>query len=160
MICEGARIPDLLDHLDSQTQALPHGDASPQNLLVPAHDDPADLVAIDVSFRSAHALGFDLGQLMIGLVHADVLPASRLPRIAAVIVPAYVSGLADEGIIEDEAVIRESFATSVLLRSGFDGFLYGELASADATSPPSDTFSQRVEMSRFLLEQYDDARRS
>lgn len=157
LLALGPRIPEMLDHLDSLTQALPHGDASPQNLLVPAEGDPADLVVIDVSFRSSHALGFDLGQLMVGLVHADVLPASRLPRIAAVIVPAYVAGLAEEGVVEDEGVVREAFATSVLLRSGFDGFLYGELASADASSPPSATFMQRLEMSRFLLEQYDDA---
>lgn len=155
----GAQIPDLLDRLDRHVQTIPHGDASPQNLLVPADGDPAELVVIDVSFRSAHALGFDLGQLMVGLVHADVLPASRLPRIAAAIVPAYVAGLAEEGVDEDQDVVRAAFATSVLLRSGFDGFLYGELASADASSPPSDTFMQRLEMSRFLLEQYDDARR-
>ena len=153
----GPRIPELLDHLDSLTQALPHGDASPQNLLVPAADDPAELVAIDVSFRSAHALGFDLGQLMVGLIHADVLPSSRLPSIAAAIVPAYVTGLAEEGVVEDEGVVRDAFATSALLRSGFDGFLYGELASADASSPPSDTFRQRLDMSRFLMDQYDEA---
>ena len=156
----GSHIPEMLARLDSFTQAVPHGDASPQNLLVPAEGDPAELVAIDVSFRSPHALGFDLGQLMVGLIHADVLPASRLPRIAATIVPAYVAGLAEEGVVEDERTIRDAFATSALLRSGFDGFLYGELASADASSPPSATFTQRLEMSRFLLEQYDAARRA
>ena len=124
----GADIPDMLARLDTLAQALPHGDASPQNLLVPAEGDRAELVAIDVSFRTSHALGFDLGQLMVGLIHADVLPASRLPQIAAAIVPAYVTGLADEGVVGDETSVRDGFATSVLLRSGFDGFLYGELA--------------------------------
>lgn len=32
----GARVPELLDSMDTLPQALPHGDASPQNLLVPA----------------------------------------------------------------------------------------------------------------------------
>jgi hypothetical protein len=29
-------VPELLDRMDDLPQALPHGDASPQNLLVPA----------------------------------------------------------------------------------------------------------------------------
>src|SRR5215203_5836448 len=41
----GARVPELLDGMDALPQALPHGDASPQNLLVPA-DDPDTFVAI------------------------------------------------------------------------------------------------------------------
>ena len=32
----GARVPELLDRMDGLPQALPHGAASPQNLLVPA----------------------------------------------------------------------------------------------------------------------------
>jgi len=47
----GARVPELLDGMDALPQALPHGDASPQNLLVPA-DDPGTFVAIDVSFQN------------------------------------------------------------------------------------------------------------
>lgn len=146
----GDRIPEMLDHLDTFTQALPHGDASPQNLLVPA-DDPDGLVAIDVSFRSPHALGFDLGQLLVGLVHADVVPASRLPGITAAVLPAYVDGLAAEGVHESTAAVREAFATSVLLRSGFDGFLYGELDGAREGDPPSAAFTQRLALARFLV---------
>ncbi|PUA79046.1 aminoglycoside phosphotransferase [Nocardioides currus] len=149
----GERIPALLDRLDSLTQALPHGDASPQNLLVPAHDD-AELVVIDVSFRSPHVVGFDLGQLLVGLVHADVVPASRMPAIAATIVPAYVEGLAAEGLTTGLETVPEAFATSALLRSGFDGFLYGELAHAAPADAPSASFTQRIEMTRFLVDQF------
>ena len=35
----------------------------PQNLLIPA-DDPATFVAIDFSWQTPEALGFDLGQLL------------------------------------------------------------------------------------------------
>jgi hypothetical protein len=153
----GSQIPDLLDSLDSFPQALPHGDASPQNLLVPAAGDSAEFVAIDVSFRSAHALGFDLGQLMVGLIHDDAVPASRLPGIGAAIVPAYVAGLAEEGVVEKERDIRLAFATAVLLRSGFDAFHYEQLDTAPAGEPPSASFVQRVQLSRFLVTQYDDA---
>jgi hypothetical protein len=151
LIEEGARIPDLLDRLDTYPQALPHGDASPQNLLVPV-DGSAELVVIDLSFRTPHALGFDLGQLLVGLTHAGLLPAAMLPRISAVIVPAYLRGLAAEGVTDREADVRDAFATSVLLRSGFDGFLYDLLGSDDERSRHA--FDERVTMSRFLLEQY------
>lgn len=36
-------------------------------------DDPTTFVVIDVSFRSPHALGFGLGQLLVGLVHAGIV---------------------------------------------------------------------------------------
>ena len=149
----GDQIPALLDRLDGFTQALPHGDASPQNLLAPA-DDPDGLVAIDVSFRSPHALGFDLGQLLVGLVHSDVVPAGRLPGIADAVVPAYVEGLAAEGVHETPAAVREAFATSALLRSGFDGFLYGELDDTRAGDQPTPAFRQRVDLARFLVDHH------
>ena len=60
-------------------QAMPHGDASPQNLLVPA-SAPDRFVAIDVGMRTPHAIGFDLGQLLVGLVHAGVVPAASCRR--------------------------------------------------------------------------------
>ncbi len=71
---------------------LPHGDASPQNLLVPA-DAPDTFVVIDISFRAPHALGFDLGQLLVGLVHSSEVPAELMPAIADRIVPSYIAGL-------------------------------------------------------------------
>ena len=61
-----AEIPSMLDRMDSFVLCNPHGDASPQNLLVPP-DDPDSFVVIDISFCAPHALGFDLGQLLVGL---------------------------------------------------------------------------------------------
>ncbi|MBB2946972.1 hypothetical protein FB565_006740 [Actinoplanes lutulentus] len=145
----GARIPELLDRLDGFPQALPHGDASPQNLLVPSGGG-ADFVVIDLSFRTPHALGFDLGQLLVGLVHAGETPASSMPAISAAIVPAYLDGLGVAGVTGLDQVVREGFATSVLLRSGFDGFLY-DVVGDDGSRH---AFDERVAMARFLLEQY------
>ncbi len=47
---------------------------------------------------------------------------------------------------------RDAFATGVLLRSGFDGFLYELLEDADAAQ--RDAFDERVELSRVLVELY------
>jgi hypothetical protein len=79
-------VPELLDRLDVMPQALPHGDASLQNLLVPA-DALDSFVAIDVSFQNPQVVGFDLGQL----------PAAALPELHAVLVPAFTDGLRAEG---------------------------------------------------------------
>ncbi len=145
------RIPALLDRLDTYVQTIPHGDASPQNLLIPA-DDPETFVAIDVSFRTPEPLGFDLGQLLVGLVHAGEVPAAMLPAIAERILAAYVDGLAAEGITGIDDDVRDAFTTSVLLRSGFDSFLFELIGSDD----PADrhAFDERLALSRFLVDQY------
>lgn len=149
LIALGPRIPDMLAELDAAPMCLPHGDASPQNLLVPAGDDPAEFVVIDVSFRSPHALGFDLGQLLVGLVHAGERPAADLPAVAARIQASYAEGLAAEGV--DGGDVARQFALSVMLRSGFDALLYDLLDSPD----PADrhAFDERLALTRFLLDQ-------
>lgn len=149
------RIPALLDGLDGCVQAMPHGDASPQNLLVPV-GAPDDFVVIDVSFRSPHALGFDLGQLLVGLTEAGQVPAARLGEIAGLIVPAYLEGMAAEGLAvptpdDLAAQVRSAYATSVMLRSGFDGLRY-DLLDSDA-SGARHSFDERIAITRFLLDQ-------
>lgn len=147
------QIPTMLDRLDTYMQAIPHGDASPQNLLVP-NSDPETFVVIDPSFRTPHALGFDLGQLLVGLTHAGQVPASTLPDIAARIVPAYIEGLSTEGITDLDDEVRNAFATSAMLRSGFDGLLLDTIGSDD----PGDRhdFDERLAMTHFLVRQYRD----
>ena len=57
----------------------------------------------------------------------------------------------------DDAV-RDAFTTSVLLRSGFDSFLFDLIGSDD----PADrhTFDERVALCRFLVDQYLDTIRA
>lgn len=147
----GGEIPSMLDRMDSFVLCSPHGDASPQNLLVPP-DDPDSFVVIDISFCAPHALGFDLGQLLVGLTHSGLMPAARIPEIAAAIVPAYVEGLHAEGIHDQDAAARDAFVTGVLLRSGFDGFLLELLEESAADQRPA--FDERIELSRALVELY------
>ncbi|WP_143162758.1 hypothetical protein [Couchioplanes caeruleus] len=70
------------------------------------------------------------------------------------IVPAYLRGLAAEHVTGVDAEVRDGFATSVMIRSGFDGFLYDLLGQDD--EPSRHAFIERVTMSRFLLHQFDD----
>jgi len=149
LLALGERIPELLDQLDTLPQTMPHGDASPQNLLVPA-DEPDTLVVIDISFRSPHALGFELGQLLVGLTHAGLVPASMLPEVASRILPAYLAGLRDDGVDGLDNEVGYAFATAALLRSGFDSLLYGLMD--DPTEANADTFAERVALCRFLAD--------
>lgn len=48
--------------------------------------------------------------------------------------------------------MREGFATSVMLRSGFDGLLFETLDSDDPGA--REAFDERLAMTRFLLDQY------
>jgi hypothetical protein len=144
-------IPSMLDRMDSFVLCNPHGDASPQNLLVPS-EDPDTFVVIDISFCAPHALGFDLGQLLVGLTHAGVMPAARIPEIAAAIGPAYIEGLHAEGVHDQDTAARDAFLTGVMLRSGFDGLLL-ELLEESADDQRA-AFDERIELSRALVELY------
>ena len=74
------RLPAVLDRLDALPQTYQHGDASPQNLLV-AKDKQDEFVVIDWGFDCPQAIGFDLGQLLVGLAHAGEIEPERLPAI-------------------------------------------------------------------------------
>ena len=129
----GPEVPHLLDQLEALPNVMPHGDASPQNLLV-AVDAPDEFVVIDMSFQAAHAIGFDLGQLVLGLAHAGFIEADTVREMAAEVVEPYCRGLRDGGFTEftdDQAYF--GFAASMLIRSGFDIFAYEELAAISST---------------------------
>jgi hypothetical protein len=112
-------------------------------------------VAIDISFRSPHALGMDLSQLLLGLTHAGIVPAADLPGVAGAILPAYVEGLRAEGWAGDPDEVGWAFAVTTLLRSGFDGFRY-ELLSSPVEDPSADDsaaraeFDTRIDVARFI----------
>lgn len=148
----GSGIASDLERLDTHRQAMPHGDASPQNLLVP-RDGSARFVVIDISFASPHALGFDLGQLLVGLVHAGRWPADRMAEVASAIVPAYLEGLAAEGITGLDGQVADAFRTATMVRSGFDSMRYDLLAGPPDDGAARAEFDQRLALTRFLVSQ-------
>ena len=58
--------------------------------------------------------------------------------------------------VDQDAQARDGFATGVVLRSGFDGFLYELLEDADDAQRQA--FDERVEMARVLVELYRSTR--
>ena len=146
----GARVPELLDRMDTLPQALPHGDASPQNLLVPA-EDPDSFVAIDVSFQTPQAVGFDLGQLLVGLVHAGQLPAAALPGIHPALAPAFTEGLQAAGGRAGLDEVAFGYAASLAVRAGLTSLPFERLGEPP-TPQLAATFRERAALTRFIVD--------
>jgi len=144
------RVPAVLDALDRLPQTYQHGDASPQNLLVPAAA-PEQFVVIDWGFDCLQAVGFDLGQLLIGLGHAGVMEPEALRDVHRVIVDAFTEGLNAEGMTADIDQVRLGYLGSLLARATFTA-LPLELLGAPQTDELADLFSQRVRLTQLLVE--------
>jgi hypothetical protein len=150
LLALGDRMPAVLDALDRLPQAYQHGDASPQNLLVPV-EAPDTFVAIDVAFQSPQAVGFDLGQLLIGLAHAGELPPDRLAEVHQAILPAYTDGLNSERQTATLADVRLGYLGSLAARAAFTALpfeLFGQPVTDDARA----FFADRVRLTRFLVD--------
>jgi hypothetical protein len=140
------QVPAILDLLDGLPQALPHGDASPQNLLVP-RDEPDSLVAIDIAFQCPLAIGSDLAQLLVGLVHAGEMPVQQLPEIHAALAPAFTAGFAAGwGSVRLDDV-RAAEIGNLVVRSAFTSIPFDRL---DRT--PAAEIASRLELSRFIVD--------
>jgi hypothetical protein len=142
------QVPSLLDRLDALPQTYAHGDASPQNLLIPS-DDRTTRVVIDWGLEKPLPIGFDLGQLLIGLAHADELPVEALPAIAGAIVSSYRSGLLAEDCDIDEETVRQGFVGSLVCRSALSAIPF---PSPGTPSVTHETMVNRLRLSRYLVD--------
>ncbi len=133
-----ARVPALVDSLDAIPQAMAHGDASPQNLLVPA-DVSDSFVPIDWSAVGPVAVGYDLAQLVIGYANTGRIVPLQLPMLTDVVVDAYAAGLAQEGMPVDPWVVRYAMETTMVLRNAFAAL-------------PLDRLAERIQLTRYLVD--------
>lgn len=145
-----AALPEILDRLDALPQALAHGDASPQNLLVP-RGEPDMFVAIDVAFQCPLAIGFDLGQLLVGLAHAGYVEAAALPAIHDVLVPAYVEGMRAYGVDPDTEAVTYGYVGGLAARAALTSLPY-ETLNAPHTEQLATLWRQRAALTRFLAD--------
>ena len=150
MLVLASRIPSLLDALDGLPQTFAHGDASPQNLLRPSAE-PGTFVAIDWGFGSLLAVGFDLGQLLVGLVHAGLAPASQVPELADDVVAAYAEGCSLEGWDVGADPVRRGFVGSVLCRSVLDSVPLDAL-EGEPDAARTELMAERLRLCRALLD--------
>ncbi|GAA1548715.1 phosphotransferase [Kribbella lupini] len=144
------QLPGVLDALDALPQCYQHGDASPQNLLVPM-GSPDEFVVIDWGFDGPQAVGFDLGQLLIGLAHAGELSPAALPAVHKVIFEAFTEGLAAEGMQVPREQVRYGYLGSLLARATFTALPLENLG-APATQSNVLLFEDRVLLTRALID--------
>ncbi|MFR9779888.1 hypothetical protein ACL02O_28010 [Micromonospora sp. MS34] len=143
-------LPAFLDQLDTLPQTLAHGDASPQNLLVPRNESDM-LVAIDVAFQCPLAVGFDLSQLLIGLAHAGHITVEQLPAIHDRLVPAYVAGMRQHGVDADPEQVAYGYVGALTVRSALTSLPY-ELLDCPPTDQLAALLRQRATLTRFLAD--------
>ncbi|TWD73386.1 phosphotransferase family enzyme [Kribbella amoyensis] len=144
------QLPAVLDALDTVPQCYQHGDASPQNLLVP-NGSPDEFVAIDWGFDCPQAVGFDLGQLLVGLAHAGELAPSALPAVHKVILAAFLEGLAADGMDVTAEQVRFGYLGSLLARATFTAIPV-ELFGLSPGPANEAVFEQRVLLTRALVD--------
>ncbi|MEV5966661.1 phosphotransferase [Kribbella sp. NPDC051952] len=146
----GERLPAVLDALDALPQCYQHGDASPQNLLV-AKDKPDEFVVIDWGFDCPQAIGFDLGQLLVGLAHAGELAPEALPMVHKVIFKAFLKGLAEEGMQVTEEQVLYGYLGSLCARATFTALPLEEITRMGGGATLQ-LFEERVQLTRTLVD--------
>jgi hypothetical protein len=138
----------------SELDALPlltlHGDACPRNLLVPRGAEDA-FVLIDYGFWGRGPAGFDLTQLLVGEIQLGERPATDMPRLEAVCVPAYVDGLRDEGVDLDVEAVRSGHALMMLLFAGLSAIPF-ELLAGEPSEESVRVATERAAAARFMLD--------
>jgi hypothetical protein len=146
-----ARLPAMLGRLDRLPHTFVHGDACPQNLLIPVDAVSDGFVVIDWGMACNAPIGYELAQLLIGLAHSGELSVEELPDIHDAILTAYVDGLADEGLTVDANDVRYGFDAALVIRSAFTALPLEQL-----TGPPRpglDTLmADRVRLTRYLVD--------
>jgi hypothetical protein len=151
MLAAADALPHLLAELDTFSIATAHGDACTRNLL---GTDGGGFVMIDFGFWGTAPVGFDLGQLLLGEVHAGERSADTLPELANACLQAYVDGLRDEGsTVTYEQVLR----CSALLMTIYYAIPALPFEHRDAAPTPSlhRLHTERSSATRFVLDLLD-----
>ncbi|MBO3750703.1 phosphotransferase [Streptosporangiaceae bacterium NEAU-GS5] len=145
LLALGERVPALLDAMDRLPHTFGHGDACPQNLLVPA-DGSARFVAIDWSWPGPLPIGHDLCQLLVGEAHAGRMEPDQLPALHEAILAAYAAQ-ADA----DPRAVRFGYEGSLALRCAWIALPLERLGD-EATPELHDLFRKRAGLARFITD--------
>ncbi len=143
------RVPMLVEELAAMPEGTLHGDACPNNLLVPAGSD--GFVLIDYGFWNLGPIGFDLSQLLVGDVQIGRQPASELASVETAILPAYVQGLEEEGCDVPESVVRRAHALQLMIFTGLSTLPFEHLESPPTPALQEDA-AGRAAIARLSLD--------
>lgn len=148
----GERCEQYGQELAGTLQTTAHGDACPGNLM--AGPDPDSFVLIDFGLWYPQSVGHDLGQLIGGDVQLGNRSASLLAETEDACLPAYVRGLADEGLDVDLDVVRRAHAVQLLLYVGLSSVPF-ELLDGPPTPELEQLARERAALARFSLDLVD-----
>jgi hypothetical protein len=151
LVSLGAQLPLILDMLDALPKTYAHGDASPQNLLLPANE-PDTVVVIDWGFGTLLPIGFDLGQLLVGLAGAGQCDPSELAAIDAEIFPAYLEGLVAEDYKVEASQVRAGYIGGLAARSALCALPLEQLGSPDPDGEIEALMTTRLRLTRVLVD--------
>ncbi len=147
----GAQLPLILDMLDALPKTYAHGDASPQNLLLPANE-PDTVVVIDWGFGTLLPVGFDLGQLLVGLANAGQSDPLELAAIDAEIFPAFLDGLAAEDYKVEATAVRAGYVGGLAARSALCALPLDQLGDSDPDGEIVALMTTRLRLTRVLVD--------
>ena len=153
----GAQLPRILDMLDTLPKTYAHGDASPQNLLLPANE-PDTVVVIDWGFGTLLPVGFDLGQLLVGLASAGLSDPLELAAIDAEIFPAYLDGLAAEDYKVEPTQVRAGYIGGLAARSALCALPLELLGDSDPDGEIEALMTNRLRLTRVLVDMTREVR--
>ena len=102
-------------------------------------------MAIDIGFQCPLAVGSDLAQLLVGLVHAGEIAVRELPGIVAVLAPAFTEGFTAGGGSVRLEVVRAAEIGNLVVRSAFTSIPFDRLDWTTAAE-----IANRLELSMFI----------
>jgi hypothetical protein len=122
-------LADVVDDLLASLAAVPcvntHGDPTPMNLLRP-RSAPEEFVLIDWGTAALGPVGWDVVPLVFGPAENGTAPPSDLDDRLAVAVPAFVRGLAREGMHVPERAVAAAVRACALIRYPLTSLPLGE----------------------------------
>ena len=139
----------LVEEMVAMDQLPAHGDAGPQNFMLQPGGRP--FAVIDWGMFRGACPGFDLSQLLSGLVNDGVMGGTELGRLGPACVAAYTEGLADSGTPVPEYVVRRGHALSMALFTGLTAVASPRLQEPDSEELRA-YMAGRMEMAGYLLE--------
>lgn len=152
------RAHQLVDEILELHTFPAHGDASPQNLLIETREasvgEPGAsprFVVIDWGAYGAACAGFDLGQLLSGLVNNGLMSGEELYRLEPLCFHAYCDGLAESGADVRESAVLRGHAMTMALFTGLSAVPSQRLGEPDSEELRV-FMAGRIVMARFVLD--------
>lgn len=140
----------LVEEMAAMDQLPAHGDAGPQNFMLPP-GAVRDFTVIDWGMYRGACPGFDLSQLLSGLVNDGVMRGAELGRLGPACIAAYCEGLASAGTPVAESLVRRGHALSMALFTGLRAVISPRLGEPDSEGLRAH-MAGRMEMAEYLLD--------